>query len=111
LIQDSGKGQIREKRAKSRRQLTQLIDYLEMTKTANAEDLAAGSSEFLNDVQAGNDVILMRGEKPIARLIPVNSQLSPARRTLQNLKTFRGIWKGERIVKSGDIADEIFGER
>jgi antitoxin (DNA-binding transcriptional repressor) of toxin-antitoxin stability system len=82
-----------------------------MTKTAKAEDLAARFSEFLDDVRAGNDVLLMRGEQPIARLIPVNSEPSNAERTIQNLKTFRGSWKGERVVKSGDIADEIFTGR
>jgi len=62
-------------------------------KTINATDFKARCLRVLDDVQAtGNEVVVTKRGKPVARLVPIGS----ARQSL------RGAWKGRARVH-GDI--------
>ena len=80
-----------------------------MTKSAEAGELAKRFEEFLQDVQAGNEVLVTRGQKPVARLVPVEPERSNTPRSIRDLKPLSGQWIGERVIKSGDLAEEMFG--
>src|SRR6185503_20690617 len=73
-----------------------------MTKSAEAGDLARRLEEYLQDVQAGNEVLITLGQKPIARLVPLAPTQIAGRRSICDLKPLMGEWIGERVIKSGD---------
>lgn len=79
-----------------------------MVKTAEAGELAKHLTEFLDEVKAGNEVLVTSGAKPVARLVPVQSQSQPRRRSIRGLRPLPGKWMGETVLKSGDLADEMF---
>jgi prevent-host-death family protein len=79
-----------------------------MTKTAEAGELAKHLTKFLDEVRAGNEVLVTSGDKPVARLVPVQSQSRPRRRSIRSLRPLSGKWTGETVLKSGDLADEMF---
>jgi antitoxin (DNA-binding transcriptional repressor) of toxin-antitoxin stability system len=47
-----------------------------MTTTADVRDVQKRLKELLTLVAAGNEVILMDGNKPLARLVPVSSPVT-----------------------------------
>jgi prevent-host-death family protein len=79
-----------------------------MTKTAEAAELAKRLMEFLDEVKAGHEVLVTRGETPVARLVPVHASPGRQRRSVLHLAPLSGQWVGETVLKSGDLADEIF---
>ncbi len=79
-----------------------------MTKTAEAGELAKRMIEFLDDVSAGHDVLVTRGQKPVARLVPMNASVRRERRSVLNIRPLQGKWIGETVLKSSDLADEMF---
>ena len=48
-----------------------------MTKTVNVHDAKTHLSKLLADVEAGDEVVIARRGKPIARLVPHRSQRRP----------------------------------
>jgi len=79
-----------------------------MTITAEAGELAERLMEFLDDVKAGHEVLVTSGQKPIARLVPVSASPRRERRSVLHLRTLPGKWTGETVLRSGDLADEMF---
>ena len=79
-----------------------------MTKNVDAAELAERLMEFLGDVKAGHEVLVTSGQKPIARLVPVNASPKRERRSVLHLRALPGKWTGENVLKSGDLADEMF---
>ena len=79
-----------------------------MTKTAEAVEVARHLPEFLDEVSAGNEVLITRGQQPVARLVPMNHRSQCGRRSLRNLPPLAGQWIGEAVLKSGNVADEMF---
>ena len=79
-----------------------------MTKTAEAGELAKHLMEFLDDVKAGHEVLITRGQKPVARLVPMNSPPQRQRRSVLHIRSLPGKWIGESVVKGSDLADELF---
>ena len=79
-----------------------------MTKTAEAAELAKRLMEFLDDVKAGHEVLVTRGQEPVARLVPVNASPRREQRSVLHLRPLLGKWIGETVLKSGDLADEMF---
>ena len=79
-----------------------------MTKTAEAGELAKHLAKFLDEVKAGHEVLVTSGAKPVARLVPVQSQSKPRRRSIRCIRPLSGKWIGESVLKSGDLSDEMF---
>lgn len=48
-----------------------------MTQQINVQDAKTHLSQVLARVEAGEDVVLARGGKPVARLVPVSPPLRP----------------------------------
>ena len=51
-----------------------------MAKTVNVHEAKTHFSKLLQEVEAGEDIVVARAGKPVAKLIPVSSE--PAGRTL-----------------------------
>lgn len=79
-----------------------------MTKTAEAGELAKHLSKFLDDVKAGHEVVVTRDATPIARLVPVQKKSKRQSRSIRHVRPLSGKWIGETILKSSDLADEMF---
>ena len=79
-----------------------------MTKTAEAGDLAKHLAHFLDEVKAGHEVLVTRGTTPVARLVPVRNQSRFQPRSIRGLRALAGQWVGETVLKSGDLAEEMF---
>ncbi|MBI4327297.1 MAG: type II toxin-antitoxin system Phd/YefM family antitoxin [Chloroflexi bacterium] len=79
-----------------------------MTKTAEAQELAKRLSEFLDEVKAGHEVLVLRGQEPVARLVPITRPLRSHRRSALHLTPLPGRWTGEAVLRSGDLAEEMF---
>ena len=79
-----------------------------MTKTAEASELAKHLAQFLDEVKAGHEVLVTRGATPVARLVPVRNPSRFQPRSLRRLRSLSGKWMGETVLKSGDLADEMF---
>jgi prevent-host-death family protein len=76
-----------------------------MDKPVNVHEAKTHLSRLLERVEAGEEITLARGGRPIARLVPYDGSREPRR---------PGIWKG-RVVISPDFdsplpeIDEAFG--
>jgi prevent-host-death family protein len=79
-----------------------------MTKTAEAAELARRFMEFIDEVKAGHEVLVTQGQEPVARLVPMSARRSHGRRSVAHLRPLTGQWKGETVLKSGDLAAEMF---
>jgi prevent-host-death family protein len=81
-----------------------------MTKTAEAGELAAHLSKFLDEVKAGHEVLVTRGNQPVARLVPASEKKISARKSRSTFKvrTLPGKWIGEAVIKQSDLAEEMF---
>lgn len=78
-----------------------------MTKTADARELAKHLTQFLDEVKAGNEVLVTSDAKPVARLVPVQSRSRPRRRSIRSLRPLPGKWTGETVLKSGELFSEL----
>ncbi len=54
-----------------------MIEATNLTKTINVSEAQSRLSEILSLVAAGAEIILTEGEKPIARLVPPESSITP----------------------------------
>jgi antitoxin (DNA-binding transcriptional repressor) of toxin-antitoxin stability system len=79
-----------------------------MTKTAEAGELAKHLMEFLDDVKASHEVLITRGQKPVARLVPMHSPAKRQRRSMLHIRSLPGKWIGESVIKGSNLADEMF---
>jgi antitoxin (DNA-binding transcriptional repressor) of toxin-antitoxin stability system len=70
--------------------------------------LAKHIAKFLDDVKAGHEVLVTQGQTPFARLIPAESPVKTRRRSISHLKPLSGRWTGGTVLKSGELADEMF---
>ena len=79
-----------------------------MTTTAEVSEVVQRLAEMLEQVRAGNEVILTQQSKPVARLVPPLAQVTTSSSTLRI-----GSLKGHRVlspvVSQAELADELFG--
>jgi prevent-host-death family protein len=77
-----------------------------MLRTAEADELAKRLPEYLDAVKAGHEVLVTQGNETVARLVPIRT---PVRhRSIREIKPLKAKWIGEEVLKSGDLADEMF---
>jgi len=65
-----------------------------MTKTTDAMQLASHLMEFLEEVKAGDEVVVTSGEKAVARLVPISEPSKRRQRSVQSLHPLSGRWTG-----------------
>ena len=78
--------------------------------TAEVKDMAGQLAELVKQVQAGNEVLLTQGNKPIAKLVPADEGAAPTAGPLR----IRSL-KGHRVltpnITQAELAEEMFGRQ
>jgi antitoxin (DNA-binding transcriptional repressor) of toxin-antitoxin stability system len=82
-----------------------------MVKTAQVEELAKHLPEFLDEVGAGHEVVVIRGRQAVARLVPMAGGTRGSTGSMHRLTPLSGKWVGEPVLRSGDLAQEMFSGR
>jgi prevent-host-death family protein len=73
-----------------------------MTAEVRAEQLA----ELIKQVQAGNEVLLTQGNKPVAKLIATS--LGDSANSTLNFQSFKGHRILTPVIRQEELADEMF---
>ncbi len=79
-----------------------------MTKTAEAGELAAHLMEFLDDVKAGHEVLVTRGQQPVARLVSMRPEPPSRPRSILDLPSFKGHRVLTPVITQAELAEEMF---
>jgi prevent-host-death family protein len=78
-----------------------------MTKTAEVNEFSGRLAELVKQVQAGNEVVLTQGSKPVAKIVPATEEGNVSAPTIE----IRSL-KGHRVltpeISQSDLADEMF---
>jgi prevent-host-death family protein len=81
-----------------------------MTTTAEVNEFNGKLAELVKEVQAGNEVLLTQGRKPVAKIISATEKEFPPGGKLKIHSL-----KGHRVLvprlSSTEVADELFGRR
>ena len=81
-----------------------------MTTTAEVNDFAGRLAELVERVQAGDEVLLTQGSKPVARLVPAVKEDAPSRMVLQ-VRSLKGHRVLTPVISQTDVAEEMFGRQ
>ncbi|MGA3172200.1 MAG: hypothetical protein ABSE62_14440 [Chthoniobacteraceae bacterium] len=65
--------------------------------------------DLIKQVQAGNDVLLTQGDKPIARLVPVQ-EIETGTTAALRLRSLKGHQVLTPAISQGELAEEMFGQ-
>ncbi|HEX3627896.1 MAG TPA: type II toxin-antitoxin system prevent-host-death family antitoxin [Verrucomicrobiae bacterium] len=81
-----------------------------MTTTAEIAEFNGKLAELVKEVQAGNEVLLTQGRKPVAKIISASQmEMTPGSKLqIRSLKGHKVLIPG---VASAEVADELFGRR
>lgn len=79
-----------------------------MTTTAEVNDFAGRLAELVERVQAGDEVLLTQGNKPVARLVPAVKEATAQRAALQ-VRSLKGHRVLTPVISQAEIAEEMFG--
>jgi antitoxin (DNA-binding transcriptional repressor) of toxin-antitoxin stability system len=66
-------------------------------------------ADLVKQVQAGNDVLLTEGDKPVARLVPAG-QMEAGDGTALRIRSLKGHRVLTPDVSQGELAGEMFGQ-
>jgi prevent-host-death family protein len=64
--------------------------------------------ELIDEVQAGNEVLITKDHKPVARLLPAQGTQPKSRATLR-VKSLTGHRVLATSISQAELADEMFG--
>ena len=81
-----------------------------MTTTAEVNELPGRLAELVKQVQAGNEVLLTQGNKPVARLVPALENRTPPGAPLQ-IRSLKGHRVLAPVVSQAELAEEIFSRQ
>jgi prevent-host-death family protein len=81
-----------------------------MTTTAEINDFAGRLDELVERVQAGDEVLLTQGSRPVARLVSAVKDEAASRAMLQ-VRSLKGHRVLTPVISQTEIAEELFGQR
>ena len=67
-------------------------------------------AELVKQVQAGDEVVLTQGNKPVAKLVPAVEESASARPALR-IRSLKGHRVLTPVISQADLAEEMFGRR
>jgi prevent-host-death family protein len=79
-----------------------------MTTTAEVNDFAGRLAELVERVQAGDEVLLTQGSKPVARLVPAVKAEAASRAAFQ-VRSLKGHRVLTPVISQAELAEEMFG--
>ena len=78
--------------------------------TMTAEISAGQLAELVKQVQAGNEVLLMQGDKPVAKLVAAFAN-GDAPRTVFPVPSFKGHRVLTPVISQSELADDMFSRQ
>ncbi len=78
-----------------------------MTKTAEVKEFSGRLDELIKQVQAGHEVVLTQGSKPVARIVPAAEDENVSPRTI-DIRSLKGHRVLTPVISQSDLADEMF---
>lgn len=81
-----------------------------MTTVAEISEFAGQLAELLKQVQAGGEVLLTQGSKPVARLVPAFDQKTGSGVPLQ-IRSLKGHRVLTPVLSQAEIAEEMFARQ
>jgi prevent-host-death family protein len=80
-----------------------------MTKTAEIDEFSGRLAELIKQVQAGDEVVLTQGNKPVAKIVPATEEnASGATIEIHSLKGHRVLTP---VISQSELADEMFARQ
>ena len=79
-----------------------------MTKTAEVNDFSDRLAELVKQVQAGNEVVLTQGSKPVAKIVAAAEQANISNPTIE-IRSLKGHRVLAKAISQSELADEMFG--
>jgi antitoxin (DNA-binding transcriptional repressor) of toxin-antitoxin stability system len=78
--------------------------------TVTAEIGTKPLADLIKQVQAGNEVLLTQGDKPVAKLVPaVEKVISPG--TPLRIRSLKGHRVLTPVISQGELAEDMFGRQ
>jgi len=75
------------------------------------EEVKSGQlAELLKQVQAGNEVVLTKDDKPVAKLVAAAPTQQPPGSSLR-IRSLKGHRVLTPVISQSELADEMFGQR
>lgn len=75
-----------------------------------AEIVAEQLAELVKQVEAGNEVLLTQGNKPVARLVSAVAETAAPISTL-HIRSFKGHRVLTPVISQAELAEEMFGRQ
>jgi prevent-host-death family protein len=80
-----------------------------MTKIAEVNEFSGRLAELVKQVQAGDEVVLTQGNKPVAKIVSATEEkVSGATIEIHSLKGHRIL---TRVISQSELADEMFARQ
>jgi len=75
------------------------------------KDIGTGPiADLVKQVQAGNEILLTQGDKPVAKIVSASEKEIPSG-TAMNIRSLKGHQVLTPVISQGELADEMFGGR
>jgi prevent-host-death family protein len=81
-----------------------------MTTTAEVNEFTGRLAELVKQVQAGNEVLLTQGRKPVAKIVSTSEKEIASGTTLQ-IHSLKGHRVLTPVISQSELADEIFSRQ
>jgi len=81
-----------------------------MTMTKEVNEATGQLAELVRQVQAGNEVVLTQGRKPVARLVSASPQ-ETSRVTPLQIRSLTGHRVLTPVLSQSELAEELFGRQ
>ena len=81
-----------------------------MTTTAEVSEVAGRLAEWVQRVQAGDEVLLTQGSKPVAKLVPAAKEECSTGAALR-VRSLKGHRVLTPVIRQSEIAEEMFGRQ
>jgi len=81
-----------------------------MTTTAEVNEVTGRLAELVQRVQAGNEVLLTQGHKPVARIVAISNK-DMAGQPLLQVHSLKGHRVLTPVIAQSELAEELFGRQ
>jgi prevent-host-death family protein len=81
-----------------------------MTTMAEVDEFSGKLAELVRQVQAGNEVVLTQGHKPVARIVPALEKEAVSSGGLE-IRSLSGHRVLTPVISQSELADEMFGRQ
>ena len=81
-----------------------------MTTTAEVNEFTGKLAELVKQVQAGNEVLLTQGRKPVAKIVSASEKEIASGTTLK-INSLKGHRVLTPVISKSELAEEMFGRQ